>query len=96
MLATDKIRDPQPCAIIGAAMEVHGVLGCGFPEPVYQESLANKFRRREIMFRQEVELPVIYKGDLLPVKYKPDFICYDTVIVELKAWTGSAEKRRRR
>jgi GxxExxY protein len=81
----EKMRDPQTYAIIGAAMEVHRVLGCGFLEPVYQEALAKEFLLRGIPFRREVELPITYKGDLLAVKYKPDFICYDTVIVELKA-----------
>lgn len=81
----ENIRDPQTYAIIGAAMEVHRVLGCGFLEPVYQEALAREFSLRGIPFRREVELPVRYKGELLAVKYKPDFICYDKVIVELKA-----------
>ena len=81
----EKIRDPQTYVIIGAAMEVHRILGCGFLEPVYQEALAKELLLRGIPFRREVELPVTYKGDLLAVKYKPDFICYDTVIVDLKA-----------
>jgi len=81
----EKMRDPQTYAIIGAAIEVHRVLGCGFLEPVYQEALAKEFLLRGIPFRREVELPITYKGDLLAVKYKPDFICYDAVIVELKA-----------
>jgi GxxExxY protein len=84
-ISVEKLRDPQTYAIIGAAMEVHRVLGCGFLEPVYQEALAKEFLFREIPFRREVELPITYKGDLLAVKYKPDFICYEAVIVELKA-----------
>ena len=79
------VRDPQTYAIIGAAMEVHRVLGYGFLEHVYQEALAKEFLLRGIPFRRELELPITYKGDLLAVKYKPDFICYDAVIVELKA-----------
>ncbi len=81
----EKMRDPQTYAIIGAAMEVHRVLGCGFLEPVYQEALAKEFLLRGIPFRRELELAITYKGDLLAVKYKPDFICYDAVIVELMA-----------
>jgi GxxExxY protein len=65
-------------------MEVHRLLG-GFLEPVYQEALAKEFFLRAIPFHREVELPIAYKGELLPVTYKPDFICYDSVIVELKA-----------
>lgn len=83
--SVENIRDPQTYAIIGAAMEVHRVLGCGFLEPVYQEALAKEFQLRGIPFRREVQLPVTYKGELLAVRYKPDFICYDKVIVELKA-----------
>ena len=83
--SVEKTRDPQTYAIIGAAMEVHRVLGCGFLEPVYQESLAKEFLLRGIPFRRELELPIMYKGVLLAVKYKPNFICYDAVIVELKA-----------
>ena len=78
-------RDPQTYAIIGAAMEVHRVLVCGFLEPVYQQALAKELLLRGIPFRREVELPITYKGDLLVVTYKADFICYDAVIVELKA-----------
>ena len=84
-VSAEKIRDPQTYAIIGTAMEVHRVLGCGFLEPVYQEALAKELLLRAIPFRREVDLPLTYKGDLLQVKYKPDFICYDGVIVELKA-----------
>ncbi len=92
--SADRARDPQTYAIIGAAMEVHRILGCGFLEPVYQEALAKEFLLRGIPFRREVELPVTYKGELLAVKYKPDFICYDKVIVELKALSelGGKEK----
>jgi len=84
-LSDDNKRDPQTYAIIGAALEVHRVLGCGFLEPVYQEALEREFLRRGIPFRREVELPVEYKGERLAATYKADFICYDDVIVELKA-----------
>jgi GxxExxY protein len=78
-------RDPRTYSIIGAAMEVHRQLGCGFLEPVYQQSLAIEFAARSIPFRRELELPIDYKGQRLSVKYSPDFICFDAVIVELKA-----------
>lgn len=79
------INDPRTYAIIGAAMEVHRQLGCGFLEPVYQEALAIEFSKRKIPFRREIKLPVFYKDIPLNTPYKVDFICFDEVVVELKA-----------
>jgi GxxExxY protein len=77
--------DPRTYAIIGAAMEVHRQLGCGFLEPVYQEALAIELGKREVPFRREIKLPIHYKGELLDTAYCVDFICFDSVVVELKA-----------
>jgi GxxExxY protein len=77
--------DPRTYAIIGAAMEVHRVLGCGFLEPVYQKALAVEFTNRTIPCRRETSFPVFYKDVKLDVPYRPDFICFDNVVVELKA-----------
>ena len=78
-------RDPQTYAIIGAAMEVHQQLGCGFLERVYQEALAMEFELRNISYQCEVELPIFYKRERLQTTYRADFICYENVVVELKA-----------
>jgi GxxExxY protein len=78
-------KDPQTYAIIGAAMEVHRHLGHGFLEAVYQEALAVEMATREISFKREVILPIKYKGELLQCGYRADFICFEEVIVELKA-----------
>src|SRR5256885_914065 len=77
--------DPRTYAVIGAAMEVHKQLGCGFLEPVYQEALAVEFLGQNIPFKREVRLPIHYKGQLLAPVYCADFICFDSVVVELKA-----------
>ena len=71
--------------IIGAAMKVHSLLGPGYTEKVYQEALAIEFRERSIPFNREVELHASYKGVVLGATFIPDFICYDKIIVELKA-----------
>jgi GxxExxY protein len=78
-------RDPETYAIIGAAMEVHRVLGCGFTEAAYQEALAIELHHRKIPFRREATLEIEYKGQKLNTTYRPDFICFDRIIVELKA-----------
>ncbi len=85
-------RDEQTHAIIGAAMEVHRQLGSGFLEAVYQDALEIEFRVRSIPFRREVELPVHYKGQRLSCSYRADFVCYDQIIVELKALRSLVSK----
>ncbi len=78
-------KDPKTYKIIGAAMEVHQTLGCGFLEAVYQEALAIEFALQKIPFQKEVELPVRYKDQILSTSYRADFICFEDIIAELKA-----------
>ncbi len=78
-------RDPRTYAIIGAAITVHRALGHGFLEPVYQDSLAIEFRHQQIPFEREKQIPVFYRGIKLESFYKADFICFEDVVVELKA-----------
>lgn len=77
--------DPDTFAIIGAAMEVHTLLGPGFLEPVYQDALAIELADRSIPFAREAPIPIDYKGRRLASVYRADFLCYGSVIVELKA-----------
>ena len=78
-------KDPQTYAIIGAAMEVHRELGHAFLEAVYQEALAIEMSNRNIPFEREVAVPVEYKGQRLQCGYRADFICFEEIVVELKA-----------
>ena len=71
-------------AVIGAAMEVHRILGPGFLEAVYQSALARELTLRGIPFGQQVRLPVSYK-DVLVGEYIADFIIHGKLIVEIKA-----------
>ena len=82
---SDFLYKAETYDIIGAAMEVHNELGCGFLEAVYQEALELEFQDREIPYQRNAKLEVYYKEQLLRKYYEADFICYDTVIVELKA-----------
>lgn len=79
------IKDPQTYQIIGVAMEVHKVLGCGFLEAVYQEAMEKELGKRKINYQREKEISVLYKGEKLNTYYKADFICFDDLIIELKA-----------
>ena len=71
--------------IVGACMEVHSTLGNGFLEAVYQEALEEEFKLRGIPYEREKQLRIIYKGKYLKKYYVADFICYDNIVVELKA-----------
>jgi GxxExxY protein len=72
-------------AIQGAVYEVYREMGCGFLEAVYQECLASEFAARHVPFRDDANLTLTYKQEPLRQIYKPDFVCYDKIIVELKA-----------
>lgn len=72
-------------AIQGAVFEVYREMGCGFLEAVYQECLEREFTHRGIPFVAQKELRLYYKGEALEQKYWPDLMCYDKIIVELKA-----------
>ena len=71
--------------IQGAIFEVYKEMGSGFLEAVYQECLEKEFFKRDIPFQSQVELHLAYKGVVLKQTYKPDFICDEKIIVEIKA-----------
>ena len=85
---TDILFKTESYRIIGACMEVHNVLGAGFLESVYQEALAYEFYLQNIPFEREKKLTIRYKDIELEKMYSADFVCYDAIIVELKALSG--------
>ncbi len=79
------MNDQRTYKIIGCAMEVHKELGCGFLEAVYQEALGREFETHRIPFRSQPIVKIFYKGKSLNKVYQPDFVCYEEIIVEIKA-----------
>jgi GxxExxY protein len=71
--------------VIGAAIEVHKEIGNGFLEAVYQEALEIELGQRSIPFKRQAPLKICYKGRQLEKEYIADFICFDSLVVELKA-----------
>jgi GxxExxY protein len=79
------VRDPHTFAIIGAAMAVHTELGCGFLESVYRRALVIELEARGIPFRTEVSFPLKYRERPLLLNYRADLVCFESVVVEIKA-----------
>nr|WP_315152625.1 GxxExxY protein [uncultured Flavobacterium sp.] len=71
--------------IIGACMKVHRTLGAGFLEAVYEEALAKEFLIQNIPFKRQLKLELYYEKEKLNKHYRADFVCYDTIILEIKA-----------
>ncbi len=71
--------------IQGAVFEVYREMGCGFLKGVYQECLGKELSKREIPFVAQLELRLSYKGEPLRQTYIPDFVCHESIIIELKA-----------
>lgn len=80
--------------IMGACFEVYKKKGSGFVEAVYQECLEIELADRKIPFRAQVELSLTYKGRPLRWKFKPDFVCHENIILEIKAVTALANEHR--
>jgi GxxExxY protein len=80
--------------IRGAVFEVYKTLNCGFLEAVYQEALSVEFERQNIPFVAQPSICLSYKGIPLEQSYRPDFICFNQIIVELKAVEALAKIHR--
>jgi len=72
-------------AIVGACFNVYSDMGCGFLESVYQECLEIELRAQGIQFVAHPNLTLTYREQPLVQTYQPDFVCYDKIVVELKA-----------
>ena len=81
----DLIYKDEVYAIVGAALEVHKDLGCGFLEAVYQEAFQLELQSRNIPFVPQKQLTLFYKGQRLAKEYYADVVCYNSIIIELKA-----------
>lgn len=81
----DLIFKDESYSIIGACFEVYKDKGCGFLEDVYQECLEIEFGYQKIPAIAKKPLALSYRGKILRQKYEPDFICFEKIIVEIKA-----------
>jgi GxxExxY protein len=91
---TELIYREESYRIIGACIEVHRRMGCGFLEPVYQDCLEIELDHQGIRFRSQPKIELTYRDRVIEATYKPDFICFDTIIVEIKALSDFASEHR--
>ncbi len=81
-------------AVLGAVFAVYEEMGCGFLEGIYQECLERELQERQIPFSAQPVLSIFYKGQCLRQTYQPDLICFDKIILELKAVTELSPEHR--
>lgn len=81
----DYLYSGETYKIRGAIFEVYKEMGCGFLESVYQECLELELKQQGIPFFAQYEVSLSYKQEELKQKYKPDFLCFDNIVVEIKA-----------
>ena len=91
---TEIIFKEESYRIMGGCFEVYKQMGCGFLEAVYQECLSLEFSEQQIPFVSQSLLDLRYKGRPLTQKHMPDFICFEAIIVELKAVHDLANEHR--
>ena len=70
---------------MGACFEVYKDKGCGFVEPVYQECLSIELQHQGIPSIEQQQLDLFYREQKLTHIYKPDFVCFGKIIIEIKA-----------
>jgi GxxExxY protein len=93
-MKTEILYKEESYQIVGACFEVYREKGCGFLEQVYQECLEIELRLQGVPYAAKRPLTLEYKGCPLRSKYEPDFLCYDKIVLELKAVTELADEHR--
>ena len=88
----DLLFKDESYKIIGSCMKVHAELGAGFLESVYQEAIEKQFIKDNVPYKREQKLRIKFDSVLLDKYFKADFICYDSIIVELKATPFKSQK----
>jgi len=88
------IHKDESYAIIGACMAVYKDKGCGFLEPVYHECLEIEFEFNRIQFLSKASQTLQYRQRTLVQRFSPDFLCYDKIILEIKAVSALADEHR--
>ncbi|MFH0991058.1 MAG: GxxExxY protein [bacterium] len=88
------IYPEESYAIIGACFNVYKLMGCGFLEAVYQECLEIEFSTQNIPFHSQFELTLKYRDHPLKQHFKPDFVCYEKIVIELKAVSTLVDEHR--
>jgi GxxExxY protein len=91
---TEIIYKQESYAIIGACFEVYNEKGCGFLEPVYQECLSIEFEHQRIPAIAKPSFILSYRGRILTQSYEPDYVCFEKIIVELKAVSALVDEHR--
>ncbi len=95
MLMDSKILyKEESYAVIGACFNVYKEKGNGFLEAVYQECLEIEFSFQEIPYETQKNLQLTYRDRVLKQTYKPDFLCYNKIIVEIKALSRIVDEHR--
>jgi len=93
-MPSEILHKEESYRIMGACFEVYSDKGNGFLEDVYQECLGIEFEERKIPYEEKPELELAYKGRKLRKRYEPDFVCFDKIVVELKAVKALADEHR--
>ena len=91
---TEIIYKGESYTIIGACFEVYNEKGCGFLEPVYQECLGIEFEYQRIPAITKPSLALSYRSRILRQTYEADYVCFEKIIVELKAVSALTDEHR--